>query len=98
KRNAGCARERAGTHAKEERPMTPASTTSQTESVPTANPKSPISPPEIDNPQPGDSVPIGNPCPVCGTLRDSWVYNPFLKSSQIHHGWVRHHALLCQCP
>src|SRR2546427_5763834 len=62
------------------------------------DPFDPPAPPAVENPQPGDMVPIGNPCPVCGTLRDSWIYHPFLKASQKHHGWVIHRARICACP
>jgi DNA replication protein DnaC len=62
------------------------------------DPFEPPTPPEIPNPEPGDSVPIGNPCPGCGMIRDHWVYNPFIQASRKHHGWVVHRARVCACP
>jgi DNA replication protein DnaC len=62
------------------------------------DPFEPPVPPDVPEPEPGDTVPIGNPCPVCGTIRDHWVFNPFLEASKKHHGWVIHRSRICACP
>lgn len=54
--------------------------------------------PTISHPTPGQSIPQGDPCPRCGVLRQHWVYNPFVRDSKEHAGWVLWRSQLCDCP
>jgi DNA replication protein DnaC len=55
-------------------------------------------PPAIPRPELGQTIPNGNPCPLCGMERDSLIYNPFVQKSRRTGGWVRHTSRICACP
>lgn len=44
--------------------------------------------PSLTNPPLGHHEPTGERCPRCGLLARFWLYNPLVRASHPHGGWL----------